>query len=184
MEITIEVLETMAAEMAGEAAEQHGRLARLCAAYVRIIAAREPERYRRQALHHGDVAGHWDGSYPPEQVYSDHSGPRAIEITAEETEDIATSGGYYHSWRRVTATSGLYVGPDGRWYHSHESGEGNLGQFAAHPGDVGVDCEISFVLAHADDLTVHELIEAERVLRDIAFPLIAARREATAEVRS
>lgn len=176
MEITIEALETLAAEMAGEVEAQRARLARLCAAYTRIAAAGQPDAFTRRALHHGDAAGHWDSSYPPRQVYSDLTGPRTIRILERETDDVATSGGYYYDWRRVTTEPGLYVGIDGTWYRSHETGTGRLGQFAAHPGDCSVDCEIDYVRAHADSLTVAELAEAERTLRELAFPLVAARR--------
>jgi len=181
--ITIDQLEALATEMTVEVEVQHARLARLCATYGRIIAAREPQTYKLRACHHGDVAGHWDNSYPPRQVYSDHSGPRSIEITTEQTEDVATSGGFYFSWRRVTTAPGLYLGRDGQWYRSSETGSGRLGAFAAHPGNVGVDCEIEYEECHADDLSVAELELAEQVLRDLAFPLIAARRAAQ-QVRS
>jgi hypothetical protein len=167
--------------MAGEVETRRARLVRLCAAYARIVAAREPAAFAARPLHHGDEAGHWDSSYPPKQVYSDRSGPRTVRITERETEDVATTGGFYYSWRRVTTAPGLHIGPDGRWYHSTETGTGELGQFAAHPGDCGVECEIEYTTRHADSLTVAELTEAERVLRDLAFPLVASRQ---AEVRS
>lgn len=171
--ITLEALERLATELETEDSAQRGRLQRLCRAYVRILAQRDPDHFERQPCHRGDEAGHYDTSYPPDQVYSDHSGPRVIQICERVTEDIATSGGYYYDWRRVTTYGGLYVGRDGTWYRSDESGTGRVGQFAAHPGDCSVDCTIEW--SHTADLTTAELTTAELTLRELAFPLVAER---------
>lgn len=175
MDITIEALEALAVEFTAEVDNKRARLARLCVAYARIIAAREPQHYRVQPCHQGDEPGYWDSSYPPKQVYSDHTGPRSLEIASEQTEDIATSGGAYYEWRRVTSVPGLYIAPDGSWYRSYQEGTGQVGSFAAHPGHCSVDCEIEYVETGWESLTQDELVAAEEQLRELAFPLIAGR---------
>lgn len=173
--ITIEQLETLATEFAHHEAEHRARLTRLCAAFVRILALRSPERFEPEPRHHGDIAGHWDSSYPPRQVYTERTGPRTVTIAEHETEEIPLSEGFYHAWRRVTWYGGLAVDARGDWWRADETGTGQFGQFAAHPGDRSVDCEISWRSVHADDLTTAELELAERTLRDLAFPLVAER---------
>lgn len=171
---TVEALEHLATELEGREQEQRQRLSRLCAAYVRIIAARAPEKFTPRATHHGDEAGHWDTSYPPKQEYSATTGPALIQVEERETEDVATEGGFYYPWRRVTTYGGLYVDMHGRWWRSDETGTGRYGQFAAHPGDCDVDCEIDWSTVDADDVTLAELGHAEAKLRKIAFPLATA----------
>lgn len=175
MEITIESLESLATELEHAEMLQRDRLLRMCRAYVRILAIREPGAFSRRACHYGDEAGHCDNSFPPDKEYSDHSGPRSIKICERTTEDIATSGGFYHSWRRVTTYGGLAVGRAGTWYRSDEHGTGEVGQYAAHPGNHNVDVDITWEAVQPGDLATAELVAAERTLRDLTFPLTAAR---------
>lgn len=174
--ITIEQLETLATELETDVEAQRSRLSRLCRAYVRIIAAREPDAFEARATRHGDEAGHYDSSYPPKQVYSELTGPACILLASRETEDVRDEGssGYYYHWHRVTTYGGLYVDMHGRWIRGDETGTGRVGPFAAHPGDCGVDCTIEWSRVGDDDVTLAELVAAERTLRDLAFPLVAA----------
>lgn len=176
--ITIETLELLATEIEADETAQRSRLARLCAAYVRILAAREPATFTRPATHYGDEAGHYDTSFPPDLEYSEHTGPRSILIVDSETDDVATSSGFYYSWRRVTTCGALTIGIDGKWYRSDETGTGRLGQFAAHPGHCDVDVTLEWSRESIDDVTTEELELAETKLRELAFPLVAARMEA------
>ena len=134
MNITIEDLETIA--LAAESDDQARRthLLRMIRAYVRILAAREPEKFTARAKHRGDEAGHWDSSYPPKQEYSEYTGPRSIKIAIMDTEDIATSGGFYFGWRRVTTYGGLYIDRAGRFLRGDESGTGRVGNSPPAPG--------------------------------------------------
>jgi len=171
--ITLEALEALAAAAESDNAVEHARLARLCTAYGRILRARDPEKFQHKACHVGDEAGHCDSSYPPDQKYTECTGPRALRLRMRATEDIATSGGFYYSWRRVTTDGGLYLGLDGSWYRSSETGTGEVGSFAAHPGDCNVDCTIEWSTVDVDELTLEELRAAEATLRELAFPLVA-----------
>lgn len=179
--ITIETLELLATEIEADETVQRSRLARLCTAYVRILAAREPAKFTRRACHYGDEAGHFDSSFPPSKEYSERTGPRSIKLTESKTDDVATSSGFYYSWRRVTESGALAIGADGRWYRSDETGAGRVGQFAAHPGVCDVDVTIDWSPENVEDVTTEELEIAEAKLRDMAFPLVAAK---LAEARS
>lgn len=170
--ITIEDVEALALSLEGEEREKRVRLERLIRAYARIIHAREPERFARHATEYGDEAGHFDNSFPPKQVYRAHNGPRLIQLRDCSTEDLPTSGGFYHEWRRVTTDPGLYVAPNGAIWGATETGTGRVGRFAAHPGDCGVEVEISYDLR--DDLSLAELEEVEEALRKLAFPMSQA----------
>lgn len=171
--ITIEDLEKLATELEADTEAQRMRLARLCAAYHRILRQREPHLFRRGPCRHGDEAGHFDSSYPPKQEFSEHNGPRVIKLLNRTVEDVPTSGGYYYEWRRVTTDGGLRIGYDGRWYRSEETGTGQVGQFAAHPGDCHVDCAIEWTIVGTADLDLEELTIAEGKLRALAFPASA-----------
>lgn len=173
--ITIEGLEALATALETDTETRRGRLLRLCAAYGRILAAREPERFTRRACHYGDEAGHYDVSFPPELEYSDRTGPASILIADPETEDVATSSGFYYTWRRVTRAPGLAFGRDGRWYRGTAEGTGTLGQFAAHPGDHRVDVTIEWESVAAREIATDELAATEAALRALAFPLLASR---------
>jgi len=171
----IEELEILATELEQNAAAQRNRLLRLCRLHVRILASREPALFERRATWHGDEEGHFDSSYPPKQVYRDHTGPRTIHLAARVTEDVATSGGFYFDWRRVTSYGGLHVRGDGRFLRSVEEGTGRVGQFAAHPGDTNVSCTITWSSIPEDDLSLDELTAAEKALRALAFPAPSGR---------
>ncbi|MGN6103723.1 MAG: hypothetical protein ACTHU0_01335 [Kofleriaceae bacterium] len=177
--ITIEALESLATEFVDNEQANRGRLERLCTAYARILGAREPERFDARACRYADEAGHWDSSFPPDQEYTDHTGPRSILLADSETEDVATSGGFYYDWTRTTTRGALAVGPDGEWYRSTETGTGAVGQYAAHPGNHRVDIEIEWQEVDATDLTTAELAAAEQELRKLAFPLVAERLAST-----
>lgn len=171
--ITIEQVEALAAQVEGDESVERGRLLRLIAAYSRILAVREPHLYERRALHHGDEAGHYDSSWPPRQVYSERRGPRLIRVRRWETEDVPTSSGYYHEWRRTTVDPGLYVDRAGTIYGADETGTGRVGQYAAHPGDCGVDCTIEWSVRDRAEMTIDEIREVEEHLRGLAFPAAA-----------
>lgn len=101
--LTLESLEALVETLIdAERAEREKQL-RMIAACARIVALKDPEVFTRRACWHGDEEGHWDNSYPPKQTYSDRRGPSTIKIVDSTQEDIATSGGYYYSWRRITA---------------------------------------------------------------------------------
>ncbi len=171
-QITIEDLERMATELETDESAQRARLDRLIRSYARILAVREPHLFERKATEHGDVAGHWDSSYPPKQEFRARTGPRLLRVEAWDTEDVATSGGFYYSWRRVTTDGGLYVTKMGELYEADETGTGRLGQFAAHPGDCDVECVIEWSGKH--DVSIEQLRAAEEHLRRLAFPLSQA----------
>lgn len=170
--ITIESLEQLATELEADQAAQRARLDRLIRAYARILAVREPHMFARKATEHGDEAGHWDSSFPPKQEFRARTGPRLLSIEAWDTEDVATSGGFYHSWRRVTTDGGLYVSKMGELYEANETGTGQLGQFAAYHGDRNVECTIEW--SRKSDVTLAQLTRAEEHLRALAFPLSQA----------
>ncbi len=175
---TIEQLESLATQLETTEAEQRARLERLCRAYARIIRAASPDKFARRATHYGDEAGSWDSSFPPRKEYAARTGPLAIKTSDSVTEDVATEGGFYYAWRRVTVRGALAIGTDGTWYRSDETGTGNFGPFAARPGNHDVDVDIDW--SETDEVSTEELIAAEAKLRDLAFPLVAARRASEA----
>lgn len=170
--ITVESLEALATEIEATEVEQRAKLDRLIRAYARILAVREPHLFVRKATEHGDEAGHYDNSYPPKQEYRAKTGPRLYCVEGWDTEDVATSSGFYYSWRRVTTDGGLYISKMGELYEANETGTGRLGQFAAHPGDCDVECEIEWSRKH--DVTIEQLATVEADLRKLAFPLSQA----------
>jgi hypothetical protein len=171
-QITPEDLERMATELEADEAAQRARLDRLIRAYARILAVREPHLFVRKATEHGDEAGHWDNSFPPKQEFRAKTGPSLLRVEGWDTEDVATSGGFYYSWRRVTTDGGLYVSKMGELYEADETGTGRFGQFAAHPGDCNVECTIEWSRKH--DVSLEQLATAEEHLRKLAFPLSQA----------
>lgn len=168
-QITIEDVEALAERLEADDAAEREKLQRLIRAEARIIAVREPERFEAMALEYADRDGRSDNSYPPGQVYRAYVGPRLITVRECETTDVATSPGYYHTWRRVTEHPGLYVDRDGRIWGCDESGTGRIGSFAAYPGDCDVNVEISW--ERRSDVSAAELREVEAHLRALAFPL-------------
>jgi hypothetical protein len=172
--ITIEDLERLASELEANETAQRERLLRLICAEARILAAREPHLFERMPTEYGDEAGHWDNSFPPKKEYRCRTGPRLLEVRDNTTDDVATSSGFYYSWKRVTTDLGLYVARDGSIYGADETGTGRLGQFAARPGDCDVECTIEWSQRDRNDLTLDELREVESHLRALAFPLSQA----------
>lgn len=170
--ITIESLEQLATELEATEAAQRAKLDRMIRAHARILAVREPHLFERKATERGDEAGHYDNSYPPKQVFRARTGPRLLRVAGYDYEDVATSGGYYYEWRRVTTDGGVYVSKMGELYEADETGTGRLGQFAAHPGDCNVECEIEW--SHKRDVSLDQLVAAESHLRALAFPLSQA----------
>lgn len=167
--ITLEDVEALASALEADEATERAKLERLIRAEARIIAVREPEQFAARPMEYADEDGHWDNSYPPGQVYRAHTGPRLLAVRDCETTDVATTPGYYHEWRRVTEYPGLYVDRDGRIWGCDESGTGRVGSFAAHPGNCDVNVAVAW--ERRSDVTVEELREVERHLRQLAFPL-------------
>lgn len=177
-QITLADVEALAERLAADEATARAKLQRLIRAEARIIAAREPSAFRAQATEYADRDGHWDHSYPPGQAYRSYTGPRLIEVRDCETTDVATSPGYYRTWRRVTEYPGLFVDAEGRIWGCNESGTGRVGSFAAYPGDCDVAVTVEW--SRRDDVTMEELREVEEHLRQLAFPLASSPRLAVA----
>lgn len=167
-------LEALANSICEELNNKTTKMRRLITAYARIINAREPSQFERMPCAYADEDGHWDNTYPPKQIYKDHTGPRLFEIISESTKDIATSTGFYYSWKRVTEDPGLYVAPDGELYGCTQTGTGEYSGFAAYPGDCRVDVTLEWAPLIDDEITFDRLQKAERELRAIAFPHVAA----------
>src|SRR5262245_50501930 len=165
--ITIEQLETLAAQYAETDAAEHARLLRLCGAMGRILALRQPGVWKRSCTSITDEAGHFDNSYPP-KAERHGRGPQVIVVRARDTEDVPTESGFYHAWRRQTTDGGCYLGRDGHWYQSEESGTGSVGQYAAHPGDCDRDITIQWDRTNP---TLEDLREAEPCLRGLMAEL-------------
>lgn len=178
--LTIDELEAIATQCTAEADAERERLARLIKIYARIIAARVPGKFRRGPLERSGDDGHYYSSFPPVILYKDFRGPRLIRIVEHEVSDISTSGGFYHEFRRVTEDPGLYISPEGAPYGADETGTGRVGQFAARPGYCEVMCAIEYRELAPDDVPLDRLQEAERKLRALAFPLVAAREKSAA----
>src|SRR6266404_5360910 len=113
MKLTIQDLEELANQIANENQSRRDKLTRMIRAYCKIIHAREPGKFTRRACHFSDEVGNCDGSYPPDQEYSDRTGPRSIEIINLSSEDVPTESGFYYSYRTVPSDPGLYVTPTG-----------------------------------------------------------------------
>lgn len=163
MNITIEQLETLAAEVEQTDAAEHARLLRLCGAMGRIMAGRQPDVWKHTCTSITDVSGHFDNSFPPKEERHGR-GPSVVVVRSRETEDVPTEGGYYHGWRRQTTDGGCYLGRDGFWYRADESGTGRVGQFAAHPGDRDRDITIEW---DRTTPTLDDLQQAEPALREL-----------------
>lgn len=173
--MNIHELEALANEICETQQTKREHLLRMLRAYCKIINAREPGKFKRRACHFGDVAGNCDGSYPPEQAYTDRSGPLAIEIVSFSSEDVPDSGGFYYSYHTVATDMGLYLSPKGDLFGGAMTGTGSFGQFPAHPGDCDVDCSIEWSNLDPEDVPLDRLEKAEKEMRAIAFPLLAAR---------
>jgi len=172
--ITLEDVEALAAQLEADDAAERAKLQRLIRAEARIIAVREPEQFEARPLEYADEDGNGDTSYPPGQSYRAYAGPRLIEVRECETTDVATSPGYYRTWRRITEYPGLFVDREGRIWGCDESGTGRVGSFAAHPGDCDVAVTIAWERRCDSEVSTEELREVERHLRQLAFPLTQA----------
>jgi hypothetical protein len=173
-EFKIEDIEAMVAQMEADEAMRRAKLVRLIAAEARIVALREPSKFVSMPTELSDEDGHWDNSYPPAAQYKNRTGPRLLEVVDNTTQDIATSSGFYHDWKRVTEDKGLWVGTRGELYGCMETGTGRFGQFAAHPGDCGVEVELEWERWDDEDLSTEALEKAEKTLRALAFPASVA----------
>jgi hypothetical protein len=165
---SIDSIEAYAASIETAEAESRARLLRIVRALAKI--ANNKQRFRRMPMRFQDEDGHYDNSFPPKQDYRDHSGPRLLEIISESTEDIATEGGFYHAWKRVTEDRGLYIAADGTLYGCEQTGTGRFGQFAAHPGNCDVDVDLSWETLAEDDVPLDRLQKAVSELIALAFP--------------
>ncbi|MBV8780181.1 MAG: hypothetical protein JO353_02180 [Phycisphaerae bacterium] len=172
-QISIEQVEALAHAINEEAASRRQKLARLISAEARILAGREPKIFAPRAIEFGDVPDS-DSSYPPDQEYRNHSGPRLIKFVDREIEHVPQSGDFYHAFKIVTTNGGLYVDMKGQFWISNMSGEGYFGQFPAYPGNRHVSATIEFDRISLDDIEIADLVEAEAKLRALAFPLATA----------
>jgi hypothetical protein len=168
--ITIEQLEELAAKIEQTDAEEQTRLLRLCNAMGKILARRQPDVWKGTSTSITDEAGHFDNSYPPSEERHGR-GPSVVRVRGRETEDVPTETGFYHTWRRQTTDGGCYLGRNGFWYSSDESGTGRVGQYAAHPGDRDRDITIEWERMTP---TLEDLQEAEPVLRALLAQFLSA----------
>lgn len=174
-DLTLEAVEGLASKLTQETQETQEKLARLIRAYARILAAREPKRFNRCATVYQDEDGHWDNSFPPDQVYAQRTGPLSLTLWDASIDTRATTSGYYHEFTVYSEEPGLSVGPDGTFYRSEVTGTGSVGQFAAYPGRHGVECELTYEEVGGGELSVPELQRAELMLRAMAFPAAATK---------
>ena len=138
--------------------------------------AREAAFKLKRATEYRDE-DHYDNSFPPSQEYRNRRGPRLLKIRENVTDDIGTSSGFYHDWKRVTTDPGVYVSADGSIYGCDEHGTGHYGSFAAHPGNCSVDVELEWEQLNEDDVSIADLELAEGSLRKLAFPFVSAKLE-------
>jgi len=175
--ITLEQVEVLAATLEAEQAGKRERLLRLIRAEARIVAVREPEQFKARALEYGDEDGHYDNSYPPDMRYANKNGPKLIRVAQPEWDAVATEGGFYHEWKAVSSTKGLYVDTKGHLWGCTYSGTGSFGQFAAHPGNCGVALSLEWDTLDVDDVSDADLLMCEETLRALAFPMVAEKAE-------
>lgn len=168
----LESLEELAHAIVSSDAGRRELLRQMIRQYCRIMAVKSPEQFKRRALQYMDEPGHYDNSYPPEQQYADRNGPSLIRIEHGQWDEIASSGGFYYSWEAVTRTRGVYVDRHGDLYGADYSGIGAVGQFAAHPGDCGVDIHIEYSRLEEQEISTDQLREVEGELRTMAAPHI------------
>lgn len=183
MKLTIEEIETLSAQICEETETAKEKLARLIRAFARIVEAKEPGEFSRMPRVYADEDGHFDNSYPPDQKYKQRTGPRLLEIIDNAWTYRATSEGFYHESEYYTTDRGLFVAPDGSLLGADMHGTGSYGQFAAHPGECSVECEIDYEELGLDEIPLDRLAKAERELRALAFPLATAHLEAIAAAK-
>jgi hypothetical protein len=175
MTITIEQLEQLANLLEASATAKRAKLLRLIGAYARILYTQKPKSFARRAMELADEDGHYDTSFPPAIEWKDRSGPRLMQIVEAVDDQVATTNGFYHDWRYTTTDRGLYVSPSGELYGRALNGGGSLGSFAAHPGSCKVMASVEWDTLETEEICEERLEEAEKKLRDLAFPLVAAR---------
>ena len=156
--LTLDTLEELANGIVADGEARRERLRRMIHHYCRIIAAKEPERFRQRALRYGDEDGHWDNSYPPSMRYADHNGIRSIKIEGGDWTEVATESGFYYHWEAVTSNRGIYADRHGDLYGADYSGVGAVGQYAAHPGNCGVDIRIEYDRLDDDEISTTRLV--------------------------
>jgi hypothetical protein len=173
-ELTLEALEALAAQLEANEQERREKLLRMIRAYVRILAVREPQRFRPAHTVYADEDGHYDNSYPPNQKWKRRTGPKGIILRDCETGSRATSSGFYHDLEYFTVAEEILIDADGDFHLGELTGTGRYGQFAAHPGECDVDCTLEFRTVGDGAIGTPELEDAEAHLRGLAFPLAAA----------
>lgn len=171
--ITVEQVEALASQLEASEQEQRQKALRLIRAYARILSAREPERFTRRPTECRDEAGHWDSSFPPGEEYYACSGPRLLTLRKRDYQDVPTSGGFYHAWKRVTTDPGIYIARNGTIYGCDEHGTGRVGGYAAYPGDCQREIELAWSVRDPSEIPTAQLLEAEAELRALAFPASA-----------
>jgi len=171
--LTLDQLEALADSLQLETTNRRTKLLRMIRAYCRILANREPETFADVHTEYADEDGHFDNSYPPSLRRKNFSGPSLVEIVSYSSEDISQESGFYYSYKTVSTDRGLYFDADGTPYGGEITGTGRIGQFAAHPGDCNVDCEIDWDSHNTTSIPIARLQDAEKKLRDIAFPACA-----------
>ncbi|HET9954122.1 MAG TPA: hypothetical protein VFQ61_06445 [Polyangiaceae bacterium] len=172
MAITIEDLERLVSEAKADDDARRERLVTLIGLYARLIALREPKRFKARATEYCDEPGTGNGSSPPDKSYRNRTGPRLMLLLETQTEDVPDTGSFYHSWHRVTQDPGLYVDAGGDLWGSEESGTGSFSQFPARPGDCNVHVRVDWSRRTASDLTTADLEAAEAKLRNIAATVL------------
>jgi hypothetical protein len=172
--ITIEVLEALAHQVEEQEQTEREHLHRLIRAYTRILAVREPAKFRRRACEYGDETGYCDGFYLPKMQCRNYTGPRLFSIYEGDYSTIPTSTGFDHDWKAVTSDLGLYISPAGECWGRETAGTGEFGSFPAYPGDCSVEIEFHWRELAEDELPIEGLREAEERLREAAFPHVAA----------
>jgi hypothetical protein len=173
--LTIGQLESLADQIVNSDRQRKQKLARMIRAYARILWIREPKQYKRGATIFADEDGHWDNSYPPDLKYKEFDGPKGITIYRFDWHCRATSHGFYHDLKIYTSDGGLRVCPDGSLTTATIEGTGRYGAFAAHPGHCDFDCSIDYSQIDPEDVALDRLIDAEKQMRDLAFPLSSRR---------
>ena len=172
--ITLEQVEQLAQRLASQQEDERHRFLRLIAAEARIVAIRDPARFKRAPREYGDEDGYWDTSYPPDQRYKDHSGPRLLPVHEVTTEYVATTAGGYYDARVTTTDGGLYIAEDGTLWECEAVGTATWGPFAAYPGWCNVRVELDYLPVEPEDVPLQRLADAEKALRAIAFPRATA----------
>jgi hypothetical protein len=108
-----------------------------------------------------------NGSYPPDEQWTDHSGPILFKIEGADYSTEATAGGFYHDCRAGTGSSGLYVSRDGTLYGANFTGTCRFGQFPAHPGICDRDIAVEWDVLPMEDISNDDYDAAIAALRKL-----------------